>query len=223
MSAPKRPLPPTLEHLGLFPLPETQLFPNALLPLHVFEPRYRALARDCLASPGKLMAVAMLEPGFEETYDGRPPVKAICGVGEILQSHLHPDGRYDILLRGLARVRIVEELPPHEPYRLVRAVTLEDRLDPSASLAVAQQALLALCDRLSSALPSGGDTLRAIARQESEPGAAADLIAAALLTEADDRQLALELVDVEARLDRVSRVVAGLLGKFTPTGRGGPN
>ena len=219
-------LPPVLEHLGIFPLPEGQLFPHALLPLHVFEPRYRALTRDCLATPGKLMAVAMLEPGFEEHYEGRPPVKAICGVGEILQSHTFPDGRYDILLRGIARVRIVEELPPHQPYRLVRAVPLVDHVEPGPALRVAHQALLALCDRLAAALPSGGDTLRAVARQESEPGPASDLIASALLTEAEERQQVLELVDVAQRLDRVSTSIAGLVAKFTPshgTSGGGAN
>src|SRR4051812_29131191 len=120
-SGPRALLPPTLDALSIFPLPEVQLFPHSLLPLHVFEPRYRALARDCLAG-SKMLALPTLEPGYEEQYEGRPAVKPVCGVGEIVESHRHPDGRYDLLLRGLGRVRIVEELPPRHPYRLVRAV-----------------------------------------------------------------------------------------------------
>src|SRR5205085_8990732 len=95
MSRPMASLPATLEHLGMFPLPEAQLFPGALLPLHVFEPRYRALTRDVLAAATPVMAVAMLEPGFEAEYDGRPGVRAVCGVGEIIEHRLYPDGRYD--------------------------------------------------------------------------------------------------------------------------------
>src|SRR5438445_1440036 len=95
-----------LDALPIFPLPQTVLFPGALLPLHVFEPRYRALTRDVLAGR-KLMGVARLKPGFEATYDGRPPVFSVCGVGIVTESVEHADGRFDLTLRGLSRVRIV--------------------------------------------------------------------------------------------------------------------
>ena len=213
-------LPLELERLAIFPLPAGQLFPSTLLPLHVFEPRYRALARDALAG-NRLIAVPMLAPGYEEDYGGRPAVRPICGVGQIVQSHLHQDGRYDILLRGVGRVRIVEELPPSEPYRLVRAERV-DEAPPSAQAGMTGLVtLLTLCDRLAAVLPSGGETLRELARQERDPGAASDVVASALFTEPGDRQRILETLDVEERIERVSEALVTLLATFTQARRPG--
>jgi Lon protease-like protein len=209
--------PSLLEGLLVFPLPDVHLFPHALLPLHVFEPRYRALARDCLATT-RLLAMATLEPGYESDYEGRPPVKAVCGLGEVVQSHPYPDGRYDLLVRGVARVRIVEELPPQRPYRVVNAARLDDVGGSAAGLASGHRALVALCDRLAAVLPSGGETLRALARQEKETGAACDVLAAALVTEPADRQVLLEQLDVSGRLDRLAGIVAALVGRFHTVG-----
>ncbi|HEX3850250.1 MAG TPA: LON peptidase substrate-binding domain-containing protein, partial [Polyangiaceae bacterium] len=83
--------PEDLAALPIFPLPNVVLFPGALLPLHVFEPRYRELARQVL-SGRQLMAVARLKPGFEEHYEGRPPVFEVCGVGSVIDSVAHGDG-----------------------------------------------------------------------------------------------------------------------------------
>ena len=65
--------PGALTELPIFPLPNCVLLPGGLLPLHVFEPRYRELTRDCLATH-HLMGVARLRPGYEQTYYGNPPV-----------------------------------------------------------------------------------------------------------------------------------------------------
>lgn len=209
-----RPLPSRLSRLGIFPLPSAQLFPHTLLPLHVFEPRYRALTRDCLAG-SRLMAVALLKPGYEPRYAERPDVHPVCGVGEIVEHRRYPDGRYDILLRGLGRVRIVRELPPDEPYRLVEADRLDEPFAEGPHVIAAHQALLVLCDRLAAALPDGGETLRALAREEDDPCACADVLCAALITEPDERQEALEALDPIDRLDRASAAAALLLDRFT--------
>src|SRR5689334_23514789 len=96
-----------LAELSIFPLPNVALFPGAMLPLHVFEPRYRELVRQVLGAR-KIMAVARLRPGYERDYEGRPPLYDVCGVGALESHNERPDGRFDIVLRGLARVRIVE-------------------------------------------------------------------------------------------------------------------
>lgn len=206
-----------LDGVPVFPLPETQLFPHALLPLHVFEPRYRALAHDCLAGERRI-AIAMLAPGFENDYEGRPPIVPICGVGEIVAHHEHPDGRYEILVRGVARVRVLEELPPERLYRMARATVLEDLYRPGVDLAMARQSLVIQCDRLALILPSGGDTLRALARQEEDPASAADVLAAALVTDPRARQELIETLDVAARLDRVAEVVAAVFARLQAAG-----
>jgi len=89
--------------LPIFPLPEVTLFPHTFLPLHIFEARYRAMVADALARDRRL-AVARLEPGYERTYDGRPPVRAVAGAGEIVNWERQSSGRYNILLKGLCRV-----------------------------------------------------------------------------------------------------------------------
>ena len=95
----------------IFPLPEVVFFPETVLPLHVFEPRYRQMVADCLAADG-WMAVVMLRPGWEKDYQGRPPVESIAGVGEIIQAEMLADGRYNILLHGRSRIRVLSEEPP---------------------------------------------------------------------------------------------------------------
>src|SRR5262247_1745178 len=110
--------PETLEALPIFPLPNCVLLPGGLLPLHVYEPRYRELTRDCLAGH-QLMGVARLRPGYETSYYGRPPVFEKCGIGRIICSEELPDGRYTLLLRGVARAEIARELPGERCYRVV--------------------------------------------------------------------------------------------------------
>src|SRR5688572_23373591 len=109
-----------LAALPIFPLPDVVLFPGALLPLHVFEPRYRTMTADVLAG-ARLLAIARLVPGFETDYYGRPPVYATVGIGELISHEALAGGRSNILLRGVARCAIQSELAPEKPYREVRA------------------------------------------------------------------------------------------------------
>jgi Lon protease-like protein len=201
-------------HLPIFPLPHVQLFPHALLPLHVFEPRYRDLVRDAMAGE-RLIAVAALEPGFETDYHGRPPVRPVLGVGRVVGHEPLEEGRANIVLRGLARARIERELPPGESYRLVDAATLDDRLRADFDDRAARETLVLLADQLALKLPSGGETLRELARSQPELGALVDVLSAALVTDPDDRQTLLETLDVAARVDRVSNEIATVLARLT--------
>lgn len=189
--------------LPIFPLPSVQLFPHALLPLHVFEPRYRDLVRDCLAGE-KRLALPELEPGFEPHYYERPAVRPICGVGEICAHELLPDGRFNILLRGLYRARIVEELAPEHTYR---QVVVEAMVEPAADAARAKNALAslrALTSQLASRLPSGGDTLRTLLSEHSTLGPLTDVLGAALVTDRVERRRLLESLDILERAEIVS-------------------
>lgn len=107
------------EVVPVFPLPEIVLFPRAMLPLHVFEPRYQAMTVDALAGDGAI-AVALLRPGFEPLYYTRhAPIHPILGLGRIVASEELEEGKYNILIRGEARGRLIEELSGH-PYRRAR-------------------------------------------------------------------------------------------------------
>ena len=94
--------------LPLFPLPNVVLFPNVFLPLHIFEPRYREMVADALAGD-RLIGMVLLRPGYERDYEGRPPVYPVGCRGVMTHAERLPDGRYNIVLRGLDRFRIVSE------------------------------------------------------------------------------------------------------------------
>src|SRR5437870_8159330 len=83
----------------IFPLPDLTFFPHTLLPLHVFEARYRAMVTDSLARDRRL-AVVKLKPGFEASYAGKPAVHAVAGAGEIVSWERLATGRYNILVKG---------------------------------------------------------------------------------------------------------------------------
>ena len=94
--------------LPIFPLPNVVLFPNVFLPLHIFEPRYREMVADSLKSD-RLIGMALLRPGWQQDYEGRPPVYPVGCSGVITHVDRLNDGRYNIVLRGVQRFRIVEE------------------------------------------------------------------------------------------------------------------
>jgi len=217
-------LPPELEardldELSIFPLPNVTLFPGAALPLHVFEPRYRALVADALARR-KILAVARLEPGFEPHYDGRPPVFDVCGVGAIEHYKQRSDGRFDIELRGLARVRIVEELPPVRAYRQVRARLLEDLPVEPALVAAWQVKLGSLWERLASHLPEPVRDLRALTRGADDASAYADRLAAAMVADPEACQRLLSEADPAERLRLLTARVQELVDAVAPPAAG---
>jgi uncharacterized protein len=106
--------------IPLFPLPNVVLFPNVFLPLHIFEARYREMVADALASD-RLIGMALLRPGWERDYEGRPPVYPTGCSGVITHVERLPDGRYNIVLRGLERFRIVSE----DDEKIYRRATID--------------------------------------------------------------------------------------------------
>jgi Lon protease-like protein len=207
--------PAALTSLPIFPLANCVLLPGGLLPLHVFEPRYRELTRDCLAGH-QLMGVARLRPGYETAYYGRPPVYEKCGVGRIICSEELPDGRFALLLRGVARAEIARELPSERTYRLVEARPIDDATYDLQDAIDHHRQLILLCDRLAEVIDKGGSQLRDLVRGSESPGACADAVAAALVMDADARQELLEACDPMVRLQRTLGHVSHLLCELAP-------
>jgi len=106
-------LPPSIP---LFPLPNVVLFPNVFLPLHIFEPRYRQMVADALQGD-RIIGMVLLRPGYEANYQGRPAIYDVGCAGVITHSQPLPDGRYDIVLRGIEKFRITSE-DQSRPYRI---------------------------------------------------------------------------------------------------------
>src|SRR5256885_10385842 len=119
----------------LFPLPDVVLFPNVSLPLHIFEPRYREMVADQAASD-RMIGMVLLRPGWERDYEGRPPIYPIGCSGVMTHVDRLPDGRYNLVLRGLERFRIVEE-NHDKSYRRAVIETLHERsLPPDDRVAI---------------------------------------------------------------------------------------
>lgn len=109
---------PPQHPVPVFPLPGTVLFPRAVLPLHIFELRYRTMVRDAL-SQGRMIAMALLKPGWERDYHGSPAFFETGCLGRIERVAWLPNDCYDLELAGLVRVRftrVVKEFP----YRAAR-------------------------------------------------------------------------------------------------------
>ena len=109
--------------LPLFPLPKVVLIPNTLLRLHIFEPRYVQLLQDCLQKD-RIMVIPQLVPGNMDL--GNPPIFSTAGMGYVIHSEEQMDDRYNIVLLGLGRVKIVEEVSSDRMYRIARGDLLED-------------------------------------------------------------------------------------------------
>lgn len=110
--------------IPLFPLPNIVFFPNSLLPLHVFEPRYRQMIEDIIDSE-RIIGMVLLKPGWEKNYHDNPEIFSVGCMGRIINMEVENDGNSNIVLYGLKRVRIVDIL--HDaPYRLARVKLVED-------------------------------------------------------------------------------------------------
>ena len=111
----------------LFPLPNLVLFPHAILPLHIFEPRYRQMTEDALAGDRQVTIVQVrpIAPGTPWTEPA--PIVDVGCLGKIVQHERLPDGRFHLLLLGRKRVRLIRELGGPKLYRIAEAMILEDR------------------------------------------------------------------------------------------------
>jgi Lon protease-like protein len=193
-----------LTELPLFPLTQVVLFPHALLPLHVFEPRYRALLKDALATH-KVMAVALVLNPNEVDERSNPRIADIAGAGLIVEHQSLADGRSNILLHGQGRVHI-DELPFVPPYRRARATILRDT--PAAVSASDRAALVASATAFAADVHRRDKNFSFRMPQNLEPGTLADLCAHHLIVDTSVRQALLQELDPNERVQRVTAELA---------------
>ncbi len=200
-----------LAETPIFPLPNAVLLPHTFISLHVFEPRYRVMMEDCLESH-RLLAIAQLDDTKDPDQHQRPRIYPVAGLGVLRRSARLPDGRYNIVLEGLARIDIGDELPPTRPYRRARARILSD-IYPihNEDLNAATSSLRLLCQQaLSGQENLDADVLESLAGLK-DPGRLADLVAAAAIQEAEERQKVLAELDILSRVRLVSGALAEML------------
>jgi uncharacterized protein len=211
-----------LTRLPMFPLPGVVLFPHALLPLHIFEERYKKMARDLLSSHRHL-AVAMLESPDDAVSPDRapvsPPIRPIMGVGEVVVAHELPDGRFNVVLRGRARIHLDRELLSDEPYRIIAASVRSDwPITNPAELSDADQSLRVLVERLAENIREGGELLRQLVASQTAPDELADVLAAALIVDPHKRQRLLETRDALRRIETVTAEVVAMTSRLGSAG-----
>lgn len=126
----------------LFPLPGLVFYPHTVQALHIFEPRYRQMTADAIATD-QLISIVMLGDDWDKNYDTKPSIQEFACVGKIIaQEQLH-DGRYNLLLQGIARIQILEELPTEKLYRVARVKILTDFIPEDLSEIMRLRTLLA--------------------------------------------------------------------------------
>jgi Lon protease-like protein len=206
-----------LTRMPLFPLPNVVLFPQASLRLHIFEDRYRAMTRDILTGE-RFLAMGLIVEGASPA-DERPAVEQIAGVGEVIMAHELPDGRFNLVVRGYARVRIDQELSSDRPYRLVSATVLPDLpVADRGEVRDAEQSLRVLIGQLADAIPEGGEPLRQIVAGLETPTALANVAASELIADLSVRQRLLETRDVGERLERVTAEIVSMMARLNAPG-----
>ncbi len=186
----------------LFPLPDLVLFPHVMQPLHIFEPRYRALLEDAL-SDDRLIAMATLAPGWESDYEGRPPLYPVACLGRITTHHRLEDGTYNLLLLGLQRVRLIRELSPTSSFREAEVELCQDCGCPQRATARAtlrRQLREALLEILP-ALPEAQEQLDQLLGSDVSLGVLTDMISYMLDLDLCDKEALLAQTDVHRRAE----------------------
>ena len=204
----------------IFPLPNVVLFPRAVLPLHIFEERYRAMTAAALRGDGRI-AMALLRPGWEssggmgDVGNGAPPAvfPTVC-VGTIRHHEHLDDGRYNLLLEGEMRATIGRELdaddfptdPP--PFRLAALTPLAERPAMDIDLGDRREQLKKVCTRSELAKTPVGEQLAKLVAGPIPTADLADVLAFHVLEDVALKQSLLEEADVRRRVGRTCEALA---------------
>jgi len=196
----------------MFPLPNVVLFPRMFLPLHIFEPRYRAMTRAALDGE-RYIAMALLQPGWQKSSQGTPPVHPVLGLGKIIEDDPLEDGRFNLVLYGMARLRLLGE-QSREPYRTVRVEVLGERAAAGPGYERKRRLLLAFYLQI---LKQIGEGSVAAPPADVPLGLLCDLLASLIAFDPGVKQALLGELDVAVRCDHLLE----LLQRMNAPGLGG--
>jgi uncharacterized protein len=217
--SPRDPIEPSSPQLlgvvPLFPLPNVVLLPRAVLPLHIFEQRYRAMTAQALAGDRRI-AMALLRTGWEKNYYGRPPIEPVVCVGRILSHERLEDGRYNLLLQGECRASVAHELASEALFRQAEL----HRLNEEQAMEIDLQELRGPMEKLLQTpplaqLPLGQQLLQCL-EQSLPTSDLADLLAFHLIDEVAFKQSLLAETNVRRRVEKTLGAVQRLLPSLSP-------
>ena len=174
---------PIPQVIPIFPLQVTMLFPGISRPLHIFEPRYRAMVADALKGD-RIIGMTTLKPGYEANYEGRPPIYEIGCAGVITDVEELPGGRFNIELRCVAKFRVTGE-DDSRTYRLARVEAVAEVLDDAEKVTLHK-----LRQRLEELITDGSDSK---VPPETSDEDLVNMVAQYLPLDAAERQALLEL------------------------------
>lgn len=199
----------------LFPLPNAVLFPHVLLPLHIFEPRYIEMTRDALDGD-RLIALAQVRPGTTSPELIVPEIHPVICIGRIAHHAQLEDGRYNLILQGLSRASIVEELPLDFSYRRALVEVLNE--EPFLNVSAEDQRRAQLLKKFRSLFPKLDveHELNQVFESEVPLGILCDVFAYALSLEATDAQRLLSEFNVDRRSRLLLQLIEQSLASQTP-------
>jgi len=213
---------PRLSAVPLFPLPNVVLFPRAILPLHIFEERYKAMTSDAIDSDGQV-AMALLKPGWEKNYYNRPAIEPIVCVGQILNHERLADGNYNFLLQGTTRAKIAREhaMTADRPYRVAELIPLEETPVMEIDLGGERERLVSIFSEDELGRTAIGRQFHHMLSSPLTTADIADLIAFNFLEDLELKQSLLADTDIRHRVGRTVRALEDLVPMLLPGDRSG--
>ena len=209
------------QEIALFPLPNCVLFPGVVQPLHIFEPRYRRMMADVVSEDGQsALAMALLKPGWEKSYYASPPIHDVLCVGRVIAHEHLDDGKYNLLLQGIARARVKAESKRSGEWGAYRVGLLEPVPEPAA-LSVAHEALQKkvlreLFEKTALKDLTVTPALASLFDDQVPMGRLVDALAFTLIQDIEAKQRLLEQVDVALRGELLLRELVALAGRLGP-------
>ncbi|MDX2118672.1 MAG: LON peptidase substrate-binding domain-containing protein [Planctomycetota bacterium] len=193
--------------MPLFPLDSAVLLPQQVLPLHIFEPRYRQMVEHAIDGSGQIAMAVFEGDAWKQQYHGKPRLRPAVCLGQIVQHERLPDGRFNILLQGVCRARILKEMPA-EGERLYRLALLEpvgvDQVPDEAALAVTRQRLERMLSEGELTKMAASEPILKYVQDESIPTLALlELLSFAVVTDAKTRYRLLAEGDIATRAELV--------------------
>lgn len=202
----------------VFPLPNLVMFPHVMQPLHVFEPRYRAMLEEAIEDD-RLIALGVLAPGWEQHYEGRPPLRSTACLCRIATHQRTDKGTYNVLLLGVRRLKLVREMPPKKLFRVVESEILEDEepLDvPTEETLQLQQRLLTAFKSVLPKIPDAFEQLDQLLGNQITLGMLSDIVAYTIDL---DLEWKIRLLSECNVINRAAMLLDAIAGRGGPRGR----
>lgn len=194
----------------VFPLPNVVFFPGTVLPLRVFEPRYRQLVDDAVRSSEPRIVMALLRPGWESDYYGSPQIFEIGGLGILAEVEERDDGDLNIVLEGQSRCRIVS-FTQEDPYRVATIEPLVELLPDEMESDALASGLISRFDTLTNSL---GDPARwADFLRGANFQTVVNSICSTVMIPHEEKQRLLEMESLKSRAEAVLGILNQLLSQ----------